>query len=78
MRAELKEIQKALVNYIREQFPGPMKFHFTWELVSNVVEEYLLLHYIGGADIEKAINCIAEMIPEIHEDELMEVIKEVV
>lgn len=75
MRKQMKDLQRQIVNYVKDQFPGPMKYHFTWELVSNVVEEYLLLHYVGGADIERALSYIAEIIPEVSQEELVKVVK---
>lgn len=42
MNKDFKEKLKILVDYIKEMFPGPMKFHFTYDLVQNVIEENLL------------------------------------
>ena len=75
--AEIVDIRKKLVSYIREEFPGPMRYNFCWDLVENVIEECLIDYYAGEGDLDKAIKVMSCIIPEVTEMELMNVIKEV-
>lgn len=74
-RAEIVESKRKLLNYIRREFPGPMRYSFCYDLVENVIEECLIDYYIGDGDLDKAVKVMSSIIPEVSKGELMEVME---
>ena len=66
----MDEIQiSRLMNYLREEFPEPMQYHFTYDLVENVIR-----HADMNMSRDMVIYHISEMIPEVTMDEIVKVL----
>lgn len=58
---------EAFMEYMRTEFPEPMKYHFTYDLVQNIVE-YLMEQYEDNTHLAHEIS---ELIPEVTEEEVL-------
>ncbi len=55
------------VEYMRTEFPMPMKNHFTYNLLYNTIE-YLMEQFDDNTHLA---HTISEIVPEITEDEIL-------
>lgn len=58
--------KEELLDYLHEEFPNPMKCHFTYELVENIID-YIENHCDG---LEKAHEILVNIIPEVTTKEI--------
>lgn len=58
--------KKELLHYLWSEFPEPMKTHFTYDLVENIID-YAEEHCDG---LEEAHEFLVNMIPEVTMEEI--------
>ena len=58
---------EGFMEYMRTEFPKPMKNHFTYDLLRNTVE-YLMEQFDDNTHLASTLN---EIIPEITEEEIL-------
>lgn len=55
------------MEYMREEFPEPMKYHFTYNLLGNVIKDLMK----QCSDKKYFANTMSTIIPEITEEEIL-------
>lgn len=55
------------MEFMREEFPEPMKNHFTYDLLQNTIE-YLMNSFDNNKELAQSI---CEIVPEITEEEVL-------
>lgn len=58
---------ETFMKYVRTKFPGPMRSHFTYDLLENTIN-YLMDQF---EDNRHLAYTISEIIPEITEEEVL-------
>lgn len=58
---------EAFMEYMRTEFPDPMKYHFTYDLLQNTIE-YLMEQF---EDNKYLASVISDIVPEITEEEAL-------
>ena len=58
--------KKELLHYLHEEFPEPMKYHFTYDLIDNLID-YIKNHCYG---LEDAHEILLNIIPEVTMEEI--------
>lgn len=56
------------MEYIRTEFPEPMKYHFTYDLLENIIK-YLMEEFEDNTYY--LAHTISEIIPEITKEEVL-------
>lgn len=58
--------KKELLNYIKEEFSESMRFHFTYDMVENIID-WIETHCNG---LDEAHEMIVNIIPEVTMEEI--------
>lgn len=58
---------EAFMEYMRTEFPEPMKSHFTYELLQNTVE-YLMEQFDDNTQLA---STICKIVPEVTKEEVL-------
>ena len=58
---------EAFMEFMRNEFPEPMKNHFTYDLLQNTIE-YLMDQFDDNTELA---SMISEIVPEVTEKEVL-------
>lgn len=58
---------EGFMEFMRSEFPEPMKYHFTYDLLGNMIN-YLMEQFDDNTQLA---HTISEIVPEVTEEEVL-------